>query len=258
MPSKYEAEIIGELHRLQRRIVIRDSEMFVEPYGDHNWILLPEMPIDDPLKAEFVEKINQLDAYLEKKEERGMPPTTELYPGEFWSLGSVRYRAPPRAILRGFLEPVLRVQLLDRVPDRVVAFLISIEGDKDLLLREHHSQVGWHYHYLDKDKRRSDVVLCWDTRAPYCICNEHPLFQEKHGEGKSKLTARPELWADKKRQSMHTACVCDLTRWSIDKFRCASKKALPVWPKTSILTPHPDALSTVAPPTVQKFRKKHS
>jgi hypothetical protein len=135
-----------------------------------------------------------------------------------------------RNIHIGFIEPVLRVPIISRLPQTVIAFLLAIPGERDLLKREHHNQVGWHYHYLNFKKARSNLVLCWDTRAVGQKGTDHPLFQENHAEGRSDFKARPDTWGLTKKKSMHDACAPDLDRWPLSTFRCASAKANAVWP----------------------------
>lgn len=162
----------------------------------------------------------------------------EVAAGKSWSLGRVIENAALRQIRNGYLEPRRILPLVSRVPEAVVHFLITLPGGKDFLESEHHWPVGWHYHYLDKRRRRSDVILCWDTRwTPVRPQQLRPLFQEQHGAGKARFKARPHLWADPKCQSMHVACEPDLTARPINEFRCAAKKASAVWPRGSIQTP---------------------
>lgn len=164
----------------------------------------------------------------------------EVAAGKTWSFGRVTETAALRQIRNGFLEPRRILPLVSNVPDIVVHFLITLPGGKDFLDREHHGPVGWHYHYLDMKKRRSDVILCWDTRWPGAVAPSRPavrpIFQEKHSEGTAHFRARPRRWSDDKCESMHQACEPDLRR-PISEFRCAANKARAVWPLDSILTP---------------------
>jgi hypothetical protein len=169
---------------------------------------------------------------------------SQLPPDQFWSLGNRTIVFPVREMHKGFIEPVLRVPIIPRLPETVVAFLLAIPGERDLLKREHHNQVGWHYHYLNFRKDRSNLVLCWDTRAVRQSGKDHPLFQETHGEGHADFPARPDLWGTNKRKSMHNACAPDLDVWPLTTFRCASAKAGPVWPLFAGLTPIAHAVPT--------------
>lgn len=160
---------------------------------------------------------------------------------ESWSFGWVHEYGELRRIRNGYLEPFRIVPLVKNLPKIVVQFLITLPGGSDHLDREHHKPVGWHYHYLDRTKRRSDVILCWDTRWPGAKAPSRsalrPLFQERHGEGRAKFPAKPNRWRAPKRESMHDACAPDLQRWALSEFRCAANKAEAVWPRGSALTP---------------------
>ena len=189
----------------------------------------------------IVHALNEALQEAEWLPEREAPP---LPHGATYSLGEWTQRAPLRRIVRGFAEPVRHVPLVSRVPEPVVLYLVhKLPGGADSLKREHHKGVGWHYHYLDKRKGRSNVVLCWDTRWEPPEDEEErkaqgprPIFWEYHGEGNADFKAQPDLWGDPKRQSMREVCASDLKR-NISEFRPASDDAEPVWPLWSILTP---------------------
>lgn len=161
----------------------------------------------------------------------------ELESGELWSLGCFQHTADTRWIYGGFVEPVLNIPMRVPLSDKLTAFLIAIGGDRDLLKREHHDRFGWHYHYLDFKKKRSDVILCFDRYATVGDGLPQPLFWEGHGEGRSDFKARPAGWGTAKRQSMHEACTPDLKKWAIGTFKNASREALAVWPNGATLTP---------------------
>jgi hypothetical protein len=252
---------VGERHAMERareltgrlRTVLsdhQDSENIErrEPIGNGVWESLPEVVgLGVSPFNEIVEALDQALAVAGY----GVEPMEDLPLDEFWTLGSRAKRGPIRNIHAGFLEPVLRLPLVRRVPERVVAFLLAIPGDRDLLKREHHNQVGWHYHYLNFRRARSNIVLCWDTRATRKAGQVYPLFQETHGEDHADFAGRPDLWGPTKKESMHEACVPDLDKWPLDSFRCASNKAGPVWPLTAILTP----IGNVIPTNSKKVKK---
>jgi hypothetical protein len=181
------------------------------------------------------------------------PPPLEN--GEFWSIGSIEFRHDLRPIHLGFLEPMLRIPITEPLSECVVAFLLEIPGDKDLLKREHHDHFGWHYHYLDRKERRSNTILCWDTRAKPCGAHlQLPIFCETHAEGTKDFTAKPEQWGSPKRESMHKACSSDLTKWPLNEFKTPGRKAAPVWPLNAVLT----AVSVGTLAAVPRFpSKKH-
>jgi hypothetical protein len=226
--------IANEIFDLQRRQAEDFNLDRLEPYGDGEWNRLPdrrELQHQNPI----VYLVQVLDDCLRERRVDDIPERGEKLPRGL-GFGTHKIAAPVRKIHRGFLQPVLQVPIVDRVPDRVMAFLIGLPGGRDYLDREHHDHVGWHYHYLNSDKRRSDVGLCWDTKASLDV-NRHPLFQETHGAGHTTFTARPELWGATKRESMHQACLPDLRAWKLHEFRCASSKSSPVWPTNAVLTP---------------------
>ncbi len=203
-----------------------------EPTGDGDWRQLPDPSRLDPVSpVPHIEIIvRELDGTLQQARSKPRISEAKLPPDEVWTFGSVIRKFPVRFIHAGFVEPLHRAPVVTRIPEIVVAFLLSIPGEKDILKRERHNQVGWHYHYLDHKKRRSNVVLCWDTQTAPAKGKEHPLYQEYHGDGRADFPARPDLWGRTKKQSMHRACAPDLGRWPISEFRCASRKAGIVWP----------------------------
>jgi hypothetical protein len=202
-----------------------------EPIGEGVWQPLPTPPVlEEKVLQPFGEIIGSLDRILTEAGYRTIPSKSQLAPNEFWTLGSSTKRFPIRNIHIGFIEPVLRVPIISRLPQTVTAFLLAIPGERDLLKREHHNQVGWHYHYLNFKKARSNLVLCWDTRAAYQKGGDYPMFRETHAEGRADFKARPDIWGLTKKKSMHDVCAPDLDRWPLSTFRCASAKAKLVWP----------------------------
>ncbi len=208
-----------------------------ETDGEASWA--PESfdrGVDDwPGLGPLVETADALNRALEEAGFDAEPPLVSAC--DFFSLGTVTFYGKLRQIHAGFVQPVLRLPVVTPLPDRVIAFLRQIPGDDEWLQGENHSNLGYHYHYLNAKKERSDVALCWDTRAD--PTTPHPLFQEKHGESHSKFPGRPDLWGKNKRWTIHEACAKDLKRWTLDKFRMACDKAGPVWPLGAVLTAKP-------------------
>lgn len=257
LPTQRAVELANELRAVRResRQVCYERLANVKPLQEWQRLALP------PIKQRNVQQFDALvkklanilaDAGWNSKRSE-VNSKTLLLPGQFWSVGVTTTHFHLRPIHGGFLEPVLRVPVLSEVPEIVIDFLISLPDD-DYLDREHHDFVGWHYHYLTWREERTNIVLCWDTRAPQHPNNRsHPLFHEEHGEGHVFRKARPDLWGDWKCKTMHDSCYPDLSDWKLSEFRCASSKASPVWPKTATLTPIPK------PPTasVKHASKKH-
>lgn len=210
-----------------------------EPLGNGAWLPLPDLVPNEiiPARTGLSELLSLLGKVLEEAEYRPTNQDHILSDDEFWTFGSTVRRATIRVATRGFVEPTTLIPLVRSIPDQVVAFLISASGWDDFLDREHHGHIGWHYHYLDAAKRRSNIVLCWDTRAAAAPTQPHPFFHEHHAEGKAIFSARPERWGHDKRKSFHEACAPDLKSWSLPSFRCASAKASAVWPLGAMVIP---------------------
>lgn len=179
-------------------------------------------------------------------------PTLENFDEGSWTFGvAIQLIGRRHGIHGGYLEEVRSIPLLNRLPDRVVLYLLTVEDGVDYLKREAHSGVGWHYHYLDWKERRSNVILCWDTRwNPPEPQPEPPkrrgLFVERHAEGGKPFSARPDAWGPKKRQSMYNVCATDLRSRKIEEYRCAANKSEPVYPPEAKLTPHPSSATKAA------------
>jgi hypothetical protein len=136
-------------------------------------------------------------------------------------------------IHNGLLERFRSEYIVERSDTVVLSFLIPIGGTNDMLKRERHGQVGWHYHYCKKDGQRSDTLLAFDA------LNTHPttpLFWERHGEGKAAFNARPSGWGNNKRESVYRACRPDVQARAPNEFRRPSRKARPVWPLHATLS----------------------
>ena len=160
--------------------------------------------------------------------------------------------------------PRRKLPVLRRIPDEVALYLIAIDEGEEYLKRENHG-MGYHYHYLNWRKDRSNVILSWDTRwkepdphtNPPNIC---PLFVEPHGEvGNANFKAKPWLWREKKRKSIYDACSPDLAKWPIGAFKCPSNNSEIVYPPGSALTPHSAVIATAiakAKACAKKVRRK--
>lgn len=166
-----------------------------------------------------------------------------------WSFGEAMiFRATEREILRGTLVPTRKIPILRRIPDDIALYLITIDKGESFLDRENHN-MGWHYHYKNWRKDRSNVILSWDTRweapDPKTIRpTPRGLFVEPHGEKtNADFIARPDLWGPRKRMLMYEACRPDLRRWPIGNFKCASDNSDVVYPPDARLTPHSAAIA---------------
>lgn len=185
----------------------------------------------------MMEELSEALAQTDKNEDRLDIPNDER---DRWCLGSATIsRGPAREILRGFLVPNFTVPILTHVPDNVASLLITIEKGVGYLNRETHGK-GWHYHYLDRKKKRSDAILSWDTRWKKTKSQATPaLFVEKHGEKRAKIKSKYKSWGPEKRKSIYNACLPDLCKWNLNDFKCASNDSQVVYPLGRQLTPHP-------------------
>lgn len=225
--------------------------------GSFSPIVLDEPPAIAQIRRKAALRLKELEQCLDAANwtpEAEMP----LFPvDERWTLGSVEHEAPLRKIHLGYLHPIKHFPILERVPDRAIAFLTKISGWSDYVKRENHPGVGIHYHYLSAAKKRSDVLLAWDTRWQSSPGSDplRPLFGEKHAEGRADFAARPWAWGDQKKASMYAACEVDLARWPIGEFRCASQSADAVWPSGTVVTPLP-AISSPVLSSRRKSRRR--
>jgi hypothetical protein len=255
------AALARQLVALAHEVSAADIAYPLEDQDDGDW---SELPGDQAEQHNMTHHAGELvDALARALDQQGWAPD-DVGATEVRSLGRWTQRARPRRIVGlsdpwgywsgsgGFLEPLRQRPLVARVPAPVVLYLIrELPGGKDALEREKHGVgkgMGWHYHYLDRWHRRSNVILSWDTRwSSYDPKAERPLFVEPHAEGKAEFQARPYQWMEPKRRSMHALCAKDLTR-PMSEFRPASNSADPVWPLGMRMTP-PEA--PLPPPTAK-------
>lgn len=227
-----------------------DDELLAQEFGVTQRYLVPAKQMLDELQG----------ALADGGWDREIPCVRES-DRDRWTFGTAMIiRGTPRAILRGFLQPLRRVPILTRVPDRVALYLMTIDEGEDYLEKETHSGVGWHYHYLDWRRARSDVVLCWDTR--WIIPNpqtkppaQRGLFVEKHAEGGKPFKAKPRLWGPRKRKTMYDVCDADLQKRRIEEYRCAANKSELVYPPGTMLTPHPLSVASSSFKVTTRGRK---
>jgi hypothetical protein len=143
----------------------------------------------------------------------------------------VDLRRPLIPILRGSIEPVRRVVIAPRLPAGIILFFLSIDGLRDLLVREVHGHWGYHYHYLDAKERRSDTLLTFEQNLRTLRPGQQArvLTWERHAE-KSKFKARARDWADKKRESVYRACITDSAKRALTDFKVPASDAEIMWP----------------------------
>lgn len=169
------------------------------------WVHIGSDPeeIDSLLEAvnravvELQEIISKNELVLPQSPEVGAIPQ-----GKFWSFGAETIRGPLIPFLRGELEPVRRVVIAPNLPETIVLFFLSIPGLRDLLVRERHGHWGYHYHYLDSQRRRSDTLLTFEQQLRKLPCGQQAkvLTWERHSE-KSHFSARAASWGEKKERA---------------------------------------------------------
>ena len=251
--------------RLQRnRLLDQDGFAVKEPIVEWETMPLPESDqAFENEKRQVGELVDALNHAL--RNENWSPPASapglDGVGGDYF-YGLIPRRAPMREIVRGFVQPVRYLPLVERVPDRVALYLrFILPGGDDGLEREEHGGVKWHFHYIDARHRRSNVILSFDTRwkivkSSKGLDRQRPLFVERHAEEKAKFTAHPGRWENEKRTSMYEICSRGL-RKGIEHFRCAKNGSDAVWPRDATLTPHPSSLpNTGNAASIGKGQKK--
>lgn len=243
-----DAEISALLRAMMHFQVVAAEQELPDLVRESGWNPLPEAVERHwafPLIAGILNEIE------ERLDEIGYEAPTD----RTGSYGTHYVRAPARKIVRGFLEPVHVAPIVPSGPPLTMALLTTVEGFKEKVCFEHHGPVGWHYHYCDKDGRRSDTILSWDTHHAQQK-KIRPLFWERHSENNAKFQARATLWADKKRQSIYETCRGDLKR-AITEFRHPSDEASAVSPAGARLTQSPSrpAQHSATPSKTSKRRK---
>ena len=214
-----------------------------DPTLTDDWVPLPEIVERHRSQSEIEEILSEIERLLS---DRGSLPAGD----GAGSYGRSYVRTPARKIVRGYLEPVHVVPIVASAPPRALAFLTTIDGLKAQVDFERHGPVGWHYHYCDRNGRRSDTILSWDIHFER-EKQHRPLFWEFHSDSEPKFYARPDQWGNVKRESVYATCCSDLNR-EILEFRHPSDNASPVWPIGATLTQNPLRLK----PQRENGRKK--
>ena len=117
----------------------------------------------------------------------------------------------------------------------LLRLVITVPGADDLIIRENHDVFGWHYHYCDHKKRRSDVLMAFDRNrlSEQSIPSRKrvvPLCWEPRAINKAKFQAKPWRWGDRKKSDIYEACEPDLSVNPALAYKPPSKEAQDVWP----------------------------
>jgi hypothetical protein len=182
----------------------------------------------------------ELDEILAELKHLEVVPDDETRKGPSKDFVAIRVINRVTSVLRGYIEHVRTIPL--RCDPQLVLY-IRISDVLETLTRDNHG-VGWHYHYCDRNGRRSDTMLSFDTNQPLRIENGQivpllenaPLFWERHSESKAKFEARAERWGNEKRESVFKAARPDLKKQKPVEFRRPANGANPVWPKDAVLS----------------------
>lgn len=194
----------------------------------------------EALEDEFSGLLREIDDLIGKMQSAIEQDDLDLHPrrkdfsdvhDSHWSLGAEEIHGPLLPFLRGNLEPILRVVVAPALPENVVILFLTIPGLREILTRENHGHWGYHYHYLDAKKRRSDTLLTFDRKlkTQHGGQKDKVVTWEKHSEA-SHFKARAATWGDKKRQSVYKACVGDSTKRNLNDFKKPGKDAETLWP----------------------------
>jgi hypothetical protein len=223
---------LGILSDIQTFGRMRSKHAQIDPEG--RWATpAPGIVWDCPELHEILDGLSELGLLYEQEDDK---------PGaEFVPIHVVDEVSP---ILRGYVEHVRTIALRH---DPGLVLYLKIPGLSDVLTRDYDGVVGWHYHYCDRDGRRSDTLLSFDTSQPLKHENgrtlplklNSPLFWERHSERKAKFNARAERWGQDKRLSVFTAAQPDLEKFRPKDFRRPANDALPVWPQNAVLSSPP-------------------
>ncbi len=131
-------------------------------------------------------------------------------------------------IVRGSLRLVQCRPVISNISEITVRFLQSIDK-RHVVIRENHGGWGYHFHYCNAKKKRSDTVLSFRDKL-----NKHGdkvIFHEVHAEGKSAFHARVDLWGRKKKESAYSACLSGVGRFTLADFKKPGASAETLWPE---------------------------
>ncbi len=142
--------------------------------------------------------------------------------------GNVTIRHRRRPFLRGHADFVEQRVIAPHLSAGFIALFKSVPETNRFLVRERHGHWGYHYHYLDMRKRRSDTLLTFDHRLG--DSPQPTLCWERHAENKSEFSAKAEQWGTAKCKSVYDVCLPDTKKWQLTDFKTPGKGALPVWP----------------------------
>lgn len=230
-------ELLGQVTTLRNAVHTTDHgeaqvmAALVSQNRQHHGIAAPLISNDiertQAMQGELSTKLNEIDDKIPADFAEKFPIDFSLGNNQSFCFGTVQKILERKPILRGFAEVVKSEAIGSILTQKLAFFLMTIPGLKDKLCRENHDHFGYHYHYLDKDERRSDTILTFGN--PLAIANEVTLFFEPHAVKKAGFAAKMDTWGDKKRVSTYETCVPDLKKWPLSEFKRPSKHAATLW-----------------------------
>lgn len=111
---------------------------------------------------------------------------------------------------------------------RMMTMPLGKPHKKHQIVGEEHNLSGIHFHYTQRDGRRSDILFAFgsDPQSP-----EHPVKWERHGTKKAKFHPRIEEWGVPKRENINEVCCAARDKMAEDsRFFHPSKEALYLLP----------------------------
>jgi len=143
-------------------------------------------------------------------------------------LGEIFLERAEFPIVRGSLRLVQCRPIISNIPDRTAYFLQRVDK-KHVVIRENHGGWGYHFHYCNAKKKRSDTILSFREKL-----NKHGnkvVFHEGHAEGKSAFHARVDLWGRKKKESAYSACLSGVGKFKLTDFKKPGASVGTLWPE---------------------------
>jgi hypothetical protein len=193
--------------------------------------------LEPPIYAEQLGPLLDIEAWLKARTKYEGDQVTRSLQERGQTLGPIfARRIPPRflrelagsrvgrvverhQILRGYIDVVCSQPLVTRSQTPVLYFtLLSVPGYGGLM-RENHG-LGFHFHYSDDGRRRSDILL---TFSRIRTDNENPVTWEPHAVNKADFKARVPTWGHDKRGSVHEVCMTDKRKRKLTDYVCPSR-----------------------------------
>ena len=142
-------------------------------------------------------------------------------------LGEIFLEREEFPIVRGSLRLVQHRPIISSVSVITAQFLQRVDK-RHVVIRENHGDWGYHFHYCDAKKKRSDTIFSF--REKLNKNGNKVVFHEGHAEGKSAFHARVDLWGRKKKESAYSACLIGVGKFTLADFKKPGASAETLWP----------------------------